>query len=78
MVPEFDPAVTEYAAATTNASNAITAATESDAVIAITVNGDPHTNGEAATWDLGENTVVITLTLEETVVNTYTVTVTKS
>lgn len=78
LAPTFDDAELEYTAATTNATNTITAtATEEDATIAITVNGSAHTNGAAATWADGENTVVITVTNheEETV---YTVIVTKS
>lgn len=45
-------------------------------MIAITVNGDPHANGTAATWDL-DNTVEITVTYGTTQ-QTYTVIVTKT
>ncbi len=46
-------------------------------MIAITVNGDPHANGTAATWDLDDNTVEITVTYGTTQ-QTYTVIVTKT
>lgn len=52
------------------------AATDSAATVAITVNGAEHTNGTAATWETGENTVAVTVTNGSTV-KTYTVTVTK-
>lgn len=45
--------------------------------MAIKVNGVDHTNGTAATWNLGENTVEITVTYGTTV-KTYTVIVTKT
>jgi len=78
LVPEFDPEVLTYTAATTNATNLITATTDDpSAVIAIEVNSVAHENETAATWEEGENTVVITVTdgASET---EYTVTVTKS
>lgn len=76
--PTFDGEVTEYTASTTNATNTITAtASDENATVAITVNDDPHTNGEAATWEDGENTVEITVT-NESESTVYTVVVTKS
>jgi hypothetical protein len=48
-----------------------------DAVVVIKVNGAAHTNGTAATWETGENTVEITVTYGTTV-KTYTVIVTKT
>lgn len=76
--PTFDSATTEYTAATTAASNNIKAvASDPDATIAITVNGTAHDNDTAATWEAGENTVVIAVTNESNT-TTYTVTVTKS
>lgn len=50
-------------------------ATDSNATIAIAVNGTPITNGTAATWDSGDNTVEITVT--NGTVTTYTITVSK-
>lgn len=60
-----------------NATNAITAtAADESAGVSITVNGDSLTNGSSATWEDGENTVVITVTNGGSS-KTYTVTVTK-
>lgn len=78
LSPVFDPQETEYTAATTNATNTITAeAVHPEATVAITVNGTAHTNGTAATWNAGENTVVITVTYGAATA-TYTIIVTKS
>lgn len=76
--PTFDPSVTEYAAATSNATNVVTAtASDSSSSIAITVNGSTIENGAAATWQSGENTVVVSVSSVDSAM-TYTVTVTKS
>lgn len=73
-MPEFDPDTYEYTAETTNATNTITAiATHEELDIVINVNAAPHTNGTAATWSEGENTVQITVADGDT----YTVIVTK-
>jgi len=78
LTPAFNKSVMVYTATTTDASNKITAvAKDGEAEIEILVNGNPHTNGTAATWDAGENTVEITVT-SGTETETYTVTVTKS
>jgi len=78
LSPTFNKSVMVYTATTTDASNTITAvAKDGEAEIEILVNGDPHTNGTAATWDRDENTVEITVT-SGTESETYTVTVTKS
>lgn len=78
LTPAFNKSVMVYTATTTDASNKITAvAKDGEAEIEILVNGNPHTNGTAATWDAGENTVEITVT-SGTESETYTVTVTKS
>jgi len=76
LTPAFDPTVTEYTASTTNASNTITASGAAGSTVAITVNGAAHDSGDAATWQTGSNTVVITAT-NATGTRTYTVTVTK-
>jgi HK97 family phage major capsid protein len=78
LSPLFNKSVMVYTAATTNATNTITAvAKDSEATIAITVNGTTVANGAAATWSDGANAVEITVTSgSET--ETYTVTVTKS
>ena len=78
LTPTFDADVVEYTTETTNATNTITAVAEDeDATIVIKVNGNSITNGSAATWDEGENTVEVTVT-NGTTVRTYTVTVTKT
>ena len=78
LSPTFNKSVMVYTATTTDATNTITAvAKDGEAEIEILVNGNPHTNGTAATWDAGENTVEITVT-SGTESETYTVTVTKS
>lgn len=70
LTPAFDAEVTEYTAMTSNNSNKITATSDGD--VTITVNGTAHENGTAATWQTGENTVVVAVGAK-----TYTVTVTK-
>ena len=78
LAPAFDADTTAYTAATTNATNTITAvAADAGATVAITVNGSAHTSGQAATWEDGENTVSIAVT-NGTASKTYTVTVTKT
>lgn len=76
LSPGFDPDVAEYAAATTSATNKVTATPEdARAAVAITVNGALG-NGSAATWSAGENVVTITVT-NGSLSKVYTVTVTK-
>lgn len=80
LSPAFDSETTEYTAATTTATNVITA-TPADASAGVTVRvGDTViSNGTAATWEVGENVVTIAVTAEDgTTTETYTVTVTKS
>ena len=75
--PTFAAGTTAYTAETSNATNAITAtAADENAGVSITVNGDSLTNGSSATWEEGENSVVITVTNGGSS-KTYTVTVTK-
>lgn len=78
LSPAFNKSVMVYAAATANASNIINAvAIDGEATIAIKVNNVEHTNGTAATWAAGANTVEITVT-SGTETETYTITVNKS
>lgn len=78
LTPAFDGSVLEYAAATSNATNKVTAtATDSEATVALTLNGSPIENGSNAAWTDGENTLVVTVTNGEAT-TAYTVTVTKS
>lgn len=78
LTPSFDPDVTEYTAATENATNKVTAvAADENAEISI-VNGETVVENEgSATWEAGENTLTVTVT-NGTAEKTYTVTVTKS
>ena len=78
LSPTFDADVKEYTAATSNATNTITATlNDNTADVVITVNGDSLTNGGSASWETGENTVNITVT-KGTSSKKYTVIVTKS
>ena len=78
LVPAFDADTVAYTAATTNATNTITAtAADAQAEVAITVNGSAHTTGQAATWETGDNVVRIVVT-NGNATKAYTVTVTKS
>ena len=78
LTPAFDASTTVYTAATTNATNTITATGADGATVAITVNGTAHTSGQSATWETGTNTVQLLVTKEGCASTTYTVTVTKS
>ena len=70
--------MTEYTANTTNATNTITATPEDeDATVTIMVGETPVTNGQAATWTEGPNTVTVTVQNGEAQ-EVYTVTVTKT
>jgi len=78
LTPDFDPDVTTYTAATTAATNKITAEAEyTDAVVEIKNGSTVVANGGSATWSAGENTVTVKVT-NDSVDKTYTVTVTKS
>lgn len=77
LTPAFDAGTTAYTAATTNASDTVTATgADEDTIVVLTVNGSQHTSGETATWQTGSNTVrAVAIKGEAT--RTYTVTVTK-
>jgi phi13 family phage major tail protein len=77
LTPSFDADTTAYTAATSNASDTVTATgSDEDTIVVLTVNGSAHTSGESATWQTGTNTVrVVAIKGEAT--RTYTVTVTK-
>ena len=78
LTPTFDPDTTEYTANTTNATNTITATQEDESAEVTILNGEtPVTNGSAATWNEGANTVTITVE-NGTAQKVYTVTVTKT
>lgn len=77
LSPKFAAATTTYTATTSNATNVITAVPASgSAEIEITVGETPVTNGTAAAWASGANTVKVKVTDGETT-KTYTITVTK-
>lgn len=79
LSPAFNGAVTTYTAATTDATNKITAtAKNAKATVAIKVNDADFVNGSSATWNAGANTVQITVSYGTTTAKIYTVTVTKS
>ena len=67
----------EYSAATTNATNKVTA-TPTDPYATVTImNGETEVeNGESASWEEGENTLTITVE-GGAPATTYTVTVTR-
>lgn len=78
LSPGFNKSVFVYTAATTNATNAITAVPlDGDATVEIDVDGTTVANGAAATWADGENTVTINV-ISGTETEKYTVVVTKS
>ena len=73
--------MTEYTATTSNATNKVTATAADDtASVKIMLGETEVTNGGNATWEVGENELVITVTdgTGPTLTKTYTVTVTKS
>ena len=77
LTPTFSSSTLNYTVTTENASNTVTATTASQtAVISITVNGVAHTNGNSATWQVGDNIVLATVTDKHTS-QTYKVVVTK-
>lgn len=78
LVPDFHSQNTSYTAATTSATNTITAAaTDNSATVVIKNGSDTVTSGEAAEWTTGTNNVTVTVT-KGGYTRTYNVTVTKS
>lgn len=75
LSPTFAAGTYEYTTTTSNASDAVTATAPSGATLAITVNGDSLTNGGSATWDDGDNEVIIVVS-DTSGSNTYKITVT--
>ena len=78
LTPAFDPDVLAYDLTTTDVTNLLTFEVSSpEAIVSVKLNGDVVEDvGTALAWDSGENTVVITLAIEE-VDTIYTITVTK-
>lgn len=78
LTPAFNPGITEYRATTTNATNTVTAEAADDAATVTITNGTSAvTNGNAATWASGVNTLTITV-VNGTASKAYTVLVTKA
>lgn len=80
LTPAFASGTTTYTAETTNATNTITATpADAGASIQVLVDDKEISNGTAATWKSGSNTVTINVTAADgTTKKAYTVTVTKS
>lgn len=69
--------MTEYTAATSNATNKVTAEAENAGdTVTITVNDVEIDSGDSAEWESGENEVVITVEDPAGASEVYTVTVT--
>ena len=78
LSPAFSSGTLDYTAATTNASDKITAApTAGAATVAIKNGSTTVNNGAAASWSAGENTVTVTVTNGSNT-RVYTIVVTKS
>lgn len=80
LSPEFSGERISYTAATSNATNTITAVpAEAGAELHVLVNGTEIDNGTAAVWKTGSNTVTVNVTAADGEgKKTYTVTVTKN
>ena len=83
LTPTFAASTTSYTAATTDATNTVTAQpADAGASVVVELNGAIVPNGSAVTWssaNSGVNTLTVTVTAEDgTTQKTYTVTVTKS
>lgn len=80
LTPAFASGTTTYTAETANATNTITATpADAGASIQVLVDDKEISNGTAATWKSGSNTVTINVTAADgTTKKAYTVTVTKS
>ena len=77
LVPAFTPAVTQYSATTSNATNNITVTAKDSGATAVIKNGSTTVNsGSAATWAAGDNVVTVKVTNGDAE-KTYTVHVTK-
>lgn len=76
LSPAFSGDVTAYTAATPNASDTVTAAAGEGMGVVIAVNGSSIASGGTAEWREGANTVAVTVSGENGVIRTYTVSVT--
>ncbi len=76
LEPSFHPDTLEYTASTSNATNMISVVPTTGSLASVKVNGKKVQNGAAAAWEIGENTVSITVTNGDKS-KAYAVTVTK-
>lgn len=77
LSPAFAAGTYEYTAATSNATNVIDATAPTGANVVLIVNGNSLANGGSATWEDGDNIVLVTVS-DSTGSNSYKITVTKS
>lgn len=77
LSPTFAAGTYEYTAATSNATNVINATAPTGANVVLIVNGNSLANGGSATWEDGDNVVLVTVS-DSTGSNSYKITVTKS
>lgn len=77
LSPAFAAGTYEYTAATSNATNVINATAPTGANVVLIVNGNSLANGGSATWEDGDNIVLVTVS-DSTGSNSYKITVTKS
>lgn len=77
LTPAFAAGTATYTAETENDSDIITAVGAPGTEVAVAVNNAAHTNGAAAAWTAGNNTVSVTVTMADATTTVYTVTVTK-
>lgn len=77
LSPVFDPDTTEYTASTSNTGNMVSAVPTTGSLATVKLNGKKLANGTAATWEIGENSLSITVTNGDKS-KTYAVTVTKT
>jgi hypothetical protein len=76
LSPAFNSSIVTYTATTTNASDTVDFTAPVGVTVEATANGTTISEGDAVTWNTGNNTVTVTLT-GATATTTYTVTVTK-
>lgn len=77
LTPTFSSSTHVYTTSTTNASDTISATAAAGVTIQCFVNGREQALG-SATWQVGDNTVVIINSYNGIACDTYTVTVSKS
>ena len=78
LTPEFATTVRAYTTTTTNSKDAVSATGGSGVTIAITANGTAIESGDEVSWEIGNNTVIITASKLGCNTTTTTVTVVKS